>query len=66
MINVSIERDLVMKLLFIGDVVGSPGREMVKEYLPKLKEKYRPHITIINGENAAGGKGITEKIYQIS
>ncbi|NHC41839.1 TIGR00282 family metallophosphoesterase [Bacillus sp. MM2020_1] len=53
-----------MILLFIGDVVGSPGRDMVKEYLPKLKEKYRPHFTIINGENAAGGKGITEKIYR--
>jgi len=53
-----------MKILFIGDVVGSPGREMVKEYLPKLKEKYRPHLTIINGENAASGKGITEKIYK--
>lgn len=53
-----------MKLLFIGDVVGSPGRDMVKEYLPKIKEKYRPHITIINGENAAGGRGITEKIYR--
>ncbi|MFE8699154.1 TIGR00282 family metallophosphoesterase [Cytobacillus sp. FJAT-54145] len=53
-----------MNILFIGDVVGSPGRDMVHEYLPKLKEKYRPHITIINGENAAGGKGITEKIYR--
>lgn len=53
-----------MILLFIGDVVGSPGRDMVKEYVPKLKEKYRPHITIINGENAAGGRGITEKIYR--
>lgn len=53
-----------MILLFIGDVVGSPGRDMVKEYLPKLKEKYRPHFTIINGENAASGKGITEKIYR--
>lgn len=53
-----------MKILFIGDVVGSPGRAMVKEYLPKLKEKYRPHVTIINGENAAAGKGITEKIYK--
>lgn len=52
-----------MKLLFIGDVVGSLGRDMVKEYLPKLKEKYQPHITVINGENAAGGRGITEKIY---
>ena len=53
-----------MKILFIGDVVGSPGRDMVKEYLPKLKEKYRPTITIINGENAASGKGINEKIYR--
>ncbi|WP_338469783.1 TIGR00282 family metallophosphoesterase [Niallia sp. XMNu-256] len=53
-----------MNILFIGDVVSSMGRDMVKEYLPKLKEKYRPHVTIINGENAAGGKGITEKIYR--
>ncbi|MFC0474656.1 TIGR00282 family metallophosphoesterase [Robertmurraya beringensis] len=53
-----------MNILFVGDVVGSPGRDMVKEYVPRLKEKYRPHITIINGENAAGGKGITEKIYR--
>lgn len=53
-----------MKILFVGDVVGSPGRDMVSEYLPKLKAKYRPQFTIINGENAAGGKGITEKIYR--
>ncbi|WP_409305496.1 TIGR00282 family metallophosphoesterase [Peribacillus sp. SCS-155] len=53
-----------MKLLFIGDVVGSPGRDMLKEYLPRLKEKYRPHITVVNGENSAGGRGITEKIYK--
>ena len=53
-----------MRILFIGDVVGSPGRDMVKEYLPKLKEKYRPTITIVNGENAASGKGINEKIYR--
>lgn len=53
-----------MKLLFIGDVVGSPGRSMVQEYLPALKQKYRPTMTIINGENAANGKGITEKIYR--
>ncbi|WP_340001978.1 TIGR00282 family metallophosphoesterase [Oceanobacillus sp. FSL K6-0127] len=53
-----------MRILFIGDVVGSPGRDMVQEYLPRLKEKYRPNMTIINGENAASGKGITEKIYK--
>ncbi|HZG70007.1 MAG TPA: TIGR00282 family metallophosphoesterase [Chondromyces sp.] len=52
-----------MKILFVGDVVGSPGRDMVSEYLPKLKAKYRPELTIINGENAAAGRGITKKIY---
>ena len=51
-----------MKLLFVGDVVGSLGREMVAQYVPKLKKKYKPQITVINGENAANGKGITEKI----
>jgi metallophosphoesterase (TIGR00282 family) len=51
-----------MDILFIGDVVGSPGRDMIKSYLPKLKSKYKPLVTIINGENAAGGKGINEEI----
>ena len=53
-----------MRILFIGDVVGSPGRDTLIKYLPKLKEKYRPMLTIVNGENAAAGKGITEKIYR--
>ncbi|RYG73813.1 TIGR00282 family metallophosphoesterase [Lentibacillus lipolyticus] len=53
-----------MKILFIGDVAGSPGRDMLQTYLPKLKEKYRPNLTIVNGENAAAGKGITQKIYK--
>lgn len=39
-----------MNILFVGDVVGSQGRDMITEYVPKLKEKYRPHITIINGK----------------
>src|SRR5699024_12490212 len=53
-----------MKLLFIGDIVGRVGRQAVREYLPSLKQKYKPQITIANGENAAGGKGITESIYK--
>ncbi|KGX88371.1 TIGR00282 family metallophosphoesterase [Pontibacillus litoralis] len=53
-----------MRILFVGDVVGSPGRDMVTEYMPKIKQKYHPNLTIINGENAASGKGITQKIYQ--
>lgn len=53
-----------MRILFIGDVVGSIGRVMLAEYLPQLKKKYGPNITIVNGENAAHGRGITEKIYK--
>lgn len=53
-----------MNILFVGDVVGSPGREMVNEYLPKLKTHYRAHVTIVNGENSAGGRGITGAIYK--
>ncbi|MBM7632660.1 TIGR00282 family metallophosphoesterase [Geomicrobium sediminis] len=53
-----------MRILFVGDVFGRPGRTMVSEYVPKLRKKYKPQMTIINGENAASGKGITEKIYK--
>lgn len=53
-----------MNILFIGDIVGSPGRQMLEDYLPKLKTKYYPDVVIVNGENAAAGKGITEKIYK--
>ncbi|WP_257351469.1 TIGR00282 family metallophosphoesterase [Pseudalkalibacillus decolorationis] len=51
-----------MRILFIGDVVGAPGRKMVETYLPKLRSKYQPTLTIVNGENASHGKGINEKI----
>ena len=53
-----------MKVLFIGDIVGSVGREVVRENLPKLKEQYQIDLVIGNGENAAHGKGITKKIYR--
>lgn len=49
-------------LLFLGDVVGRPGRQAVQAGLPSLKESYRPTFTIVNGENAAGGVGITPSI----
>lgn len=53
-----------MRLLFIGDIVGKVGREAITTYLPKLKQTYRPTVTIVNAENAAHGKGLTEKIYK--
>jgi len=51
-----------MKLLFLGDVVGEPGRKMVLENLKGLKVEYGVDFAIVNGENAAGGRGITPKI----
>ncbi len=51
-----------MKILFIGDVVGSPGRAIVGSLLPALKKQYDIDFVIANGENAAHGKGITNKI----
>jgi metallophosphoesterase (TIGR00282 family) len=49
-------------VLFIGDIIGRPGRNAVKKFLPSLKQKYRPTWIVANGENAAGGVGITEEI----
>jgi len=48
-----------VKLLFIGDIVGRPGRRVVKELLPKLREQHALDFVIANGENSAGGAGIT-------
>ncbi len=50
-----------MNILFVGDIFGSPGRQLVKEFLPGLKEEFNVDICIANGENVAHGKGITEK-----
>jgi len=50
-----------MRLLFIGDVVGSPGRKGLREAMPALRERHRPDLIVVNGENSAGGVGITER-----
>jgi metallophosphoesterase (TIGR00282 family) len=50
-----------MKILFFGDIVGQPGRQAIKEILPQWQKKYQPDLVMANGENAAHGKGITEK-----
>lgn len=51
-----------MRLLFLGDVVGRSGRSAVVEKLPLLRERYRADFVVVNGENAAGGFGISEAI----
>lgn len=53
-----------MRIMFIGDIVGKIGRTAISDLLPELKHKYRPTVTIVNAENAAHGKGLTEKIYK--
>jgi calcineurin-like phosphoesterase len=51
-----------MRVLFLGDVVGRSGRVAVLDALPRLRERYRADFVVVNGENAAGGFGITEAI----
>ena len=50
-----------MKFLFVGDVVGSPGRKGLREAMPGLLEQHAPDLAIVNGENSAGGLGITDR-----
>ena len=50
-----------MKFLFVGDVVGSPGRKGLREAMPRLLEQHAPDLAIVNGENSAGGLGITDR-----
>ncbi len=58
-----------MKLLFVGDVVGGVGRRTFRAVLPELRERYAPDFVVVNGENAAGGVGITrrtaEELFEI-
>jgi metallophosphoesterase (TIGR00282 family) len=51
-----------VSVLFVGDVVGGIGRRTLLESLPILRERYRPTFVIVNGENVAGGLGITPKL----
>jgi metallophosphoesterase (TIGR00282 family) len=50
-----------MKVLFVGDVVGKPGRAGLARTMPALRARHEPDLVIVNGENAAGGLGITRK-----
>ncbi|MCB5931115.1 YmdB family metallophosphoesterase, partial [[Eubacterium] rectale] len=54
----------MITILFIGDVVGEPGRTAVKHMLPELKREHGADFIIVNGENAAAGRGITPRLAQ--
>ena len=51
-----------VSILFVGDIVGGIGRRTLLALLPSLRERYAPDFVVVNGENAAGGLGITPKI----
>jgi metallophosphoesterase (TIGR00282 family) len=53
-----------IKILFIGDVVGGIGKRTLLTLLPELRERHAPDFVVVNGENAAGGMGITPKIAE--
>ena len=51
-----------MRLLFVGDVVGKPGRRAVHNILPRLVDHHRADFVVVNIENAAGGYGFTPEV----
>ena len=51
-----------MKILFLGDVVGRSGRDGIQKHLPGLRTRLAVDFAVVNGENAAGGVGITDEI----
>lgn len=53
-----------MKILFIGDIYGQPGIDMLETCLPDLKQTHKPNLIIVNAENAANGRGINKTIYK--
>lgn len=59
-----LERVISMNILFLGDVVGKLGRKVIEEQLPELRKEFNINVVIVNGENVAHGKGITQKTYK--
>jgi metallophosphoesterase, MG_246/BB_0505 family len=53
-----------LRVLFIGDIVGKPGREAIKRFVKPLKLEYKVDVIIANAENAAAGKGLTKEIAE--
>jgi metallophosphoesterase (TIGR00282 family) len=53
-----------MRILFIGDIIGRPGRDVVAAELPRLRDHLKTDFVIVNGENAAGGFGITRNVAE--
>lgn len=55
---------MLLRILFIGDVVGAPGRAILQKHINRIREQHQIDITIVNGENSADGRGITPRIME--
>lgn len=55
---------MILRILFIGDVVGAPGRAMLQKHINHIRQQYQIDATIVNGENSADGRGITGRIME--
>lgn len=64
MTAVVVEKGVSMKFLFLGDIVGRAGRQVVLEHVPMLRQTQKLDFVVANGENAAGGFGINASIFQ--
>ena len=62
--NGNLEKDRRMRILFIGDIVGRPGRDIITEDLSRIKRKEKIDVVIANAENSASGSGVTPRITQ--
>jgi len=56
---------MAFRFVMLGDVVGMPGVNAVRQLMPMVRERYRPDLVIVNGENAASGSGLTPKLYEM-
>jgi 2',3'-cyclic-nucleotide 2'-phosphodiesterase len=55
---------MIVRILFIGDIVGAPGRAILQKHINRIREQYQIDATIVNGENSADGRGITSRIME--
>jgi metallophosphoesterase (TIGR00282 family) len=53
---------VIVNILFCGDVMGRPGRDAIKKYVPELRRDFALDLVVVNAENAAGGSGLTERL----
>ncbi len=54
----------MIRIIAVGDIIGRPGRRVFEQFLPKIRSDFSPDAILVNGENIAGGFGITSKIYR--